>query len=52
MGLFMHVSTIAVNNELEWFAVVAWHLWFFRNKRVHGEVVGSETEVVQRIIAW
>ena len=52
MGLFMHVSTIAVNKELEWFAVVAWHLWFFRNKRVHGEDMGSVEVLLQRIVGW
>ncbi|KAL6202773.1 hypothetical protein ACLB2K_026478 [Fragaria x ananassa] len=36
-GLFLHVTSVAVEKELEWFCVILWHIWQKRNKRWCGK---------------
>ncbi|KAL6181125.1 hypothetical protein ACLB2K_047781 [Fragaria x ananassa] len=51
-SLFLHVASAAKESELEWFGVLAWQLWFVRNKRLHGnENLGAE-ELMQKAVCW
>ncbi|KAL6218231.1 hypothetical protein ACLB2K_011446 [Fragaria x ananassa] len=43
---------VAVGKELEWFCVVAWHLWHDRNNCVHGKEVVSVDVLVRNVVSW
>ncbi|KAL6184344.1 hypothetical protein ACLB2K_045746 [Fragaria x ananassa] len=51
-GLFLHVLTVAREKEVEWFGVIAWHLWQERNRKVHGGQALAVKGFISKIVAW
>ena len=44
--------SIAKDKEVEWFGVIAWHLWQERNRKVHGGQALSVEGFNYKVVAW
>ncbi|KAL6216088.1 hypothetical protein ACLB2K_009315 [Fragaria x ananassa] len=50
--LFAHVGMVANGDDLEWFGVICWRLWQWRNDRVHGRFTGNVVAFFTAVECW